>query len=831
MPAYPDEQLVMEALGDSRQAFEQLVEQHQYRVLRTIASIISDEQAAQDVAQETFLSAWSNLAKLKQKQKFGRWLNQIAINSSKLWLKDQKRHNENIVSIDDAAVILTQEPEYRREKLRQKIWDAIDELTEDHKEAVILHYISGYSYKEISEMLSVPISTVRGRLQEARNQLRKEFLDMVTQLQLEIDSTVHKFLKERAKQDGVPIEGLILRLIERYKRDTDRPGIAVRKVEDWGWGWRYPGGVSPDGRYFSFRSWRGNLVVRDLTTGEQRDITSDGDRWRAEPKRSCGPSTWSPDGKQIVYSWNDEVHSPYISLYNELRIIGLDGSKPRVLYRSEDPELDVEAWDWSQDGKFIVGRRGEPEPAFSLDFFPTRSDILLISVADGSVRTLKSLEGLTTWCKGSLSPDGRYVAYARSMEKNVALDVFLLATDGSGEEVRLVGHTDSNDLQPVWGPDGKSIVFVCNREPVGNSSLWLTRVADGKQMGEPQLVMKCAGLVNPHGFTREGSLYYSINSGPLADIYVASLNMETGEVESQPTRLRCEGNNGRPAWSPDGKSLAYLSDRYSAKMGHQVALVIRSMETGKEREFHPEAALSLRNTILHWSPDGRSILCGGNYIVDAYLVDVQAGHVTTIAEPRRGMTIEQPDWAQDGKTIFHIRRYPDKEWEFFSIVARDLATGEERELYTGGYSWCTMIVSPDGQELAFSDEDQKALKVIPTAGGEPRTLFDLQIDPQIRERDSVGPVTWTPDGRHLLFIKAKILSYDEQINELWRIPTEGGEPEKLRELELDKQLVYELRPGSFHPDGQRIAFRRSDGESQSEIWVMDNLLTTFAADK
>ena len=69
MPAYPDEQLVTEALGDSRLAFEQLVEQYQYRVLRTIASIVSDEQAAQDVAQETFLAAWSDLSKLKEKHK------------------------------------------------------------------------------------------------------------------------------------------------------------------------------------------------------------------------------------------------------------------------------------------------------------------------------------------------------------------------------------------------------------------------------------------------------------------------------------------------------------------------------------------------------------------------------------------------------------------------------------------------------------------------------------------------------------------------------------------------------------------------------------------
>jgi len=70
-------------MNDSHPAFEQLVKQYQYRVLRTITSIISDEQAAQDVAQETFLSAWSDLAKLREREKFGRWLNRIAINLSK----------------------------------------------------------------------------------------------------------------------------------------------------------------------------------------------------------------------------------------------------------------------------------------------------------------------------------------------------------------------------------------------------------------------------------------------------------------------------------------------------------------------------------------------------------------------------------------------------------------------------------------------------------------------------------------------------------------------------------------------------------------------------
>jgi RNA polymerase sigma-70 factor (ECF subfamily) len=812
MSTYSDEQLVLEALDDSHLAFEQLVTKHQYRVLRTIASIIGDEQVAQDVAQETFLAAWSNLRKLKEKQKFAGWVTKIAINLSKMWLRNQHQYRENKVSFKEDLILRMQELRYQRNQLRQQVWEAIDELAESHREVVILRYISGYSYKEISEMLSVPVSTVSGRLQKAKNQLRKEFLDMVTQLQLEIDSKVHKFLKQRAKQDGVPVEGLILRLIERYKRDTDSPGMTVRKLEDCGWKWRYTGGPSPDGRYFSFMTWDGNLVVRDLTTGEERDVINDGNRnpRKPGPKRSCEASTWSPDSKQIAYQWKSDD-------CNELRIIGLDGSKPRVLYRSEEPALGIRPWDWSQDGKFILGGRGESDRYASCD-------IVLISVADGSMRTLKSPKE-HEWLafRMCLSPDGRYVAYARAAEKYGNLDVFLLATDGSGEEVRLSGHTDSGDGSPVWAPDGKSIVFRYNRGPEGNTSLWLTRVADGRPKGEPQLVMEFVGYVHPKGFTREGSLYYDISSAPRGHIYVASLDMETGEVESQPTRIRCEGPNWNPAWSPDGKSLAYMSGRDSPKKARGPTLVIRSMETGKEREIHIEtfvaAAIPLR-----WSPDGRSILCG-NWS-NPILIDVQTDNVT-IMEFHRGMKVWYPEWSRDGKTIFYNFCHSDKEAEFSRIGAYDLGTGKHRELYTGGNGESYLVVSPDGQELAFtfSDKGYKALKVIPTAGGEAGEILGLRNEGG-ESFEHVSPVAWTPDGRYLLFVRGKHSSDGSRIGlqELWRISAEGGESQKLMELESG------LRMSSLHPDGQRIVYAEM-GPEYRELWVMENLLATFAADK
>ncbi len=735
-----EEQLVLEALNDSHQAFEQLIEQYQYRVLRTIVSIISDEQAAQDVAQETFLSAWSDLPKLKGKHKFGGWVNQIAINLSKHWLRDKWKYRKYTASFMDMTS-LAQEQRYQSEKLRHEIWEAIDELAEDYREAVILHYISGYSYREISEMLSVPVSTVSGRLQKAKAQLRKEFLDMVTQLQLEIDSTVHKFLKERAKQDGVSIEGLILRLIQRYKRDIDKPEVAVRQV----WEPSHEpvisdacGAPSPDGRYLSFIDWWGqcNLAVRDLTTGECHDLTDEG-TWEG-PDRRAGHSVWSPDGVQIAYGWWNEDHW-------ELRIVELDGSEPRVLYCDETIRgfHGVAPFTWSQDGKHIL-----------TTFYRTPSldeevwEISLVSVADGSVRVLRSLKDLRherRWYYMSLSPDGRQVAYARHVKEHKgARDIFLLTTDGSGEEVPLVEHP-ADDYGPVWAPDGKGIVFASDRS--GVYDVWLMQVADGKPVGEPQLIKRDTGPIRPMGFTGEGSFYYSLPAD-LADVYTATIDPVTGELLEPPTKAirQFEGRNLSPAWSPDGKSLAYVSMRPPpGNLRRTGTLVIRSMETGEERELHPEARLEN----LSWSPDGRSILCGRSL----QIIDAQTGDVIPSCSPIPliEVNVDGAAWSHDGESVFYIRMARSGRQPLNRIiVTHHLETGKEGELYQGDI-WPGLAISPDGQWLVFAGV--RTLEAMSVMGGEPRVFHRLQ-DTENFDLYAMGcasGIAWTADGRYVLF--------------------------------------------------------------------------------
>jgi Tol biopolymer transport system component len=592
------------------------------------------------------------------------------------------------------------------------------------------------------------------------------------------------------------------------------------------------GRPSPDGRYFSILNREtGNLAIRDLTTGENRDITDDGQTGPSNTRRHAkGKPAWSPDGNQIAYVWHNEDH-------DELRIIGLNGSGSRVLVPDVSPCYwgNLTPGDWSQDGKFLIAELIKPEGT---------GDIVRVSVADGSIQILKSMEGHIPPRAHvmSLTTDGSYVLYAHNKIKGeVGHDIFLLATDGSGEEIWIPGNPDGDDFCAYMAPDGKTIAFssVTNSDPIGGVSVWLTQVVDGKQTVEPQLVMRAAGFVGVQGFTREGTLYYGVlygdNALRRADIYVTSLDMEAGETLSASTLLRSDGNNNSPEWSPDGKSLAYLSVRYPPEgTGYRTALVIRSMETGAEREIFRGIKMRVRNSYVRWSPDGSSILYGDGYQSGFDLIDVQTGEVTTIVDWWDIRTTgEGPVWSRDGKDIFYIKRHTEKEWRHFSVVARNLTTGMERELYTGGRGWSELRVSPNGQELVFSDADatvtgEQALKVISTTDGEPRTLYGSN---GVEEHEHVYLVTWTSDGRHLIFIKDKRSSSDQRIFELCRIPAEGGEAEKLREL--DKELVYELRNGSFHPSGQSIAYskRKGSGQRHLEIWAVENLLAKFAVDK
>ena len=463
---------------------------------------------------------------------------------------------------------------------------------------------------------------------------------------------------------------------------------------------------------------------------------------------------------------------------------------------------------WSPDGNHILATFARKDRT---------NQIVLVSVADGSVRVLKTLDW--RWPEMSFSPDGRTIAYAfPPQEDSPNHDIFLLATDGS-REIPLVEHP-ANDIFPVWAPDGKRIVFASDR--TGSMGAWVIQVANGKPQGSPELVKPDMGRIMPMGFTETGSYYYGLRTG-MNDVYIATLDLKTGKLLTPPTKAtqRFVGSNYAPAWSPDGKYLAYISQRGHSRNGQGSRIIsIRSVKTGEERELSPNLNVLSngvpRRTHLPWSPDGRSFLVVGRDKKNRrgiYQIDARTGDATTIVQNEPGGYMLRVACSPDGEAIYYTGAISKGS----RILVRDLQTGQEQELYRAAVASfvTTLALSPDGRLLAFvmvdRDTQSTVLLVMPAGGGEPRDLLRMQEPEGIT---LVGGITWRPDSREVIFGKGK---ENGEMTELWRISAQGGEAQRLG-LAMDG-----LRNLRFHPDGRQIAFSAGTPFA-AELWVMENFL-------
>ncbi len=547
------------------------------------------------------------------------------------------------------------------------------------------------------------------------------------------------------------------------------------------------GAPSLDGRLLSFVDVEtGDLALLDLASRSTRRLTDN--HARGKSGEFAYFSTISPDGRQVAYAWfNDER-------FYDLRVVGADGSRPRLLYRNEESGF-VQPCAWSPDGKQIL----------TLFFRKDNiSQIALVSTSDGSVRVLKSLN----WVypnKMDLSPDGQHIVYDDfAAQGSGQRDIFLLSVDGR-REIRLVEHP-ANDIFPIWTRSGSGILFVSDR--TGTMDLWFLAIVGGKPHGDPVLAQRDLGRILPMGVTRNGAYFYGLRTG-VADVYLAAADLKAAKWIEKPQAIgaRTPAAGSTPDWSPDGRQIAYLTRVGNENFGQESrAITIRSLENGAERQVSPNLAFL---ESLRWSPDARFFLVGGSDRHGQgglYLVDARSGGTKPVVRERastyKGL---EGVWAGDGAAIFYVR---DDQKTGSQIRLRQLESGTERELHRArtGTRLRNLALSPDGRYLALSSwnsaDKVETVLVIPTGGGPPRQLATVR-------NGGLSGIEWTRDGRELLF-----LTPGEPGATLWRTALEGDRPERLG-------LTWDGLAGiRIHPDGRRLAF--SAGQTRSEVWAIDH---------
>jgi len=171
-----DEDLVRRVLSGEAACFELLMRRNNQRLFRTVRSVVTDNDEAEDVMQEAYVAAFTHLRQFAGRSQFSTWLTRIALNEAFARTKRTKRLTTlDEVSGEEASMSSTaQGPEQRasERELGVILEDAVDSLPEPFRTVFVLRSVEQLSVAETSEVLDIPEETVKTRLHRARNQLR-----------------------------------------------------------------------------------------------------------------------------------------------------------------------------------------------------------------------------------------------------------------------------------------------------------------------------------------------------------------------------------------------------------------------------------------------------------------------------------------------------------------------------------------------------------------------------------------------------------------------------------------------------------------------------------
>ncbi len=168
-----DRALVRRYLDGERAAGEELVNRYHRSVFNVALRMLGNVQDAEDVTQTTFGNAFAALDSYDPKYRFFSWIYRMTFNESLNTLKRRR----NVVSLDGSSDIPAADgASESATEAEERVGRALLDLTPDDRAVVVLRHFVSFSYEEISDVLGVPVKTVKSRLFTARERMRQSLL-------------------------------------------------------------------------------------------------------------------------------------------------------------------------------------------------------------------------------------------------------------------------------------------------------------------------------------------------------------------------------------------------------------------------------------------------------------------------------------------------------------------------------------------------------------------------------------------------------------------------------------------------------------------------------
>jgi Tol biopolymer transport system component len=434
--------------------------------------------------------------------------------------------------------------------------------------------------------------------------------------------------------------------------------------------------LSPDARrlvYVRRTEDSADLILREIADGRETPL-------RASPANEYSPA-WSPDGRAVAFLREEPGEA------SSLIVIELDSGRERTVARVTAPpfgqaHLTPPHVDWSPDGAHVV------VPDRSADGAPYR--LVLVDVATGN-RTIVTNPPGHDWGDTSarFSPDGGRLVISRHASAT-SRELLIQDLDPHGRPAgsprRLSAGDGTPAQEPAWTPDGHHVVFASGFD----SRLFVASAASAAPARRLPYTAPRVRMPDVRaGADGRWSFAFVLNDHDV-DIVRMPLTREGGVPRAVPGAWRAVarsvGIDARPALSPDGRQMAFTSDRTGS-----LQIWIADLQTGGVRQLTRLPATPLGH--LHWSPDGSRI-----------------AFTTTLANERgRDLFTAR---VSDGAVEPIVQREMDDKWQWWSLDGRFLH-------FVGG---------PDGAARVWR---------VPAGGGEPAVLYEHDVG-ALRERPGGG---------------------------------------------------------------------------------------------
>ena len=533
---------------------------------------------------------------------------------------------------------------------------------------------------------------------------------------------------------------------------------------------------SPDGTLLAFASNRsGNfeIYVRRVEGGHEIDVTND-------PAEDFQPA-FSPDGNSIAFISTRSSRTGMIrtgaAFGFQFRIFGGDlWVVPSLGGQARKLAADANAPAWAPTGKRIAYVSG-PE---------SHRSILEAPIDGGASRTvLASRDSSFEITRIHYSPDGAWISF------ETAPDGALFILPASGGKARELAPRAASH---AWDQKNGRIVYL-NQEPSGGTRIESIAVSGGKAAGMPKPIAVMTGILRDTAIRADGrDIAVSELEGSLN---LTRLPMKPdGSAPSGPEEPLDTGHvlDRYPAVSPDGRKIAYGSDRLGSE-----DLWVYDRETRRtERIDLPGRDLGINEP--HWSPDGRRIAVtrllnlGGKGSLWLVAPDgSQSEEVTTID----GLFANAGPFSRDGREILYLNHTDG--WD--QLFALEVGSRRARQITRTPSDKFDGVWSPDGKWIAFTDYGDGRYRLMRTSpsGNDPKVL--VSSDERLRHSFV------SPDGRWVF--------YQPSHRNIWRVPSDGGAPQQVTHFPESGLFLEEP---SIAPDGSFLVYSRSNGGSS--LWLL-----------